>query len=62
MRQKLHRGGGGIHQVGGHDTPQSVCDATAACVQSYARKRGRPTKDTKRGAQVVVVELDAPPR
>ena len=29
--QKLHRAGG-IHQVGGYDAPQSVCDATAAWV------------------------------
>ena len=38
-----------------------MCDATATWVQSYAPKGGRPTKHTKRGAQVVVVEPDAPP-
>ena len=59
--QKLHGGGGGIHQVGGFEAPQSVCDATAAWVQSYAPKGGRPTKHTKWGAEVVVVEPDAPP-
>ena len=59
--QKLHRGGGVIHHIGGYKAPQSVCDATAAWVQSYAPKGGRPTKHTKRGAEVVVVEPDAPP-
>ena len=54
-------GGRGIHQVGGYEAPQSVCDATAAWVQSYAPKGGRPTKHTKRGPEVVVVEPDAPP-
>ena len=59
--QKLHRGGGGMHQVGGYEAPQSVCEATAAGVQSYAPKGGRPTKHTKRGPEVVVVQADAPP-
>ena len=44
------KGGGGIHQVGGCDPPQSVCDATALWVQEYAPKGGRPTK---RGHEVV---------
>ena len=57
--QKLHRAGG-IHQVGGYEAAQSVCDATATWVQSYAPKGGRLTKHTKRGAEVVVVEPDAP--
>ena len=49
--RKLHRGGGGggIHQVGGYKAPQSVCDATATWVQSYAPKGGSPTKHMKRG-------------
>ena len=34
--QKLHRGGGGIHQVGGYDPPPSVVDATADWVRQYA--------------------------
>ena len=46
--QKLHRGGD-TRQVGGYKAPQSVCDATASWVQSYAPKGGRPTKHTKRG-------------
>ena len=54
-------GGGGIHQVGGYEAPQSVYEATAAWVQSYAPKGGRPTKHTKRGADVVHVEPDNPP-
>ena len=58
--QKLHRVWS-IHQVGGYEAPQSACDATATWVPSYAPKGGRPTKYTKRGAEVVVVELDAPP-
>ena len=41
--------------------PKSVCDATASWVQSYVPKGGRPTKYTKRGAKVVVIESDAPP-
>ena len=57
--QKLHREGD-IHQVGGYEAPQSMCDATAAWVQSYAPKGGRPTNLTKQGAEVVVVEPDAP--
>ena len=52
--------GGGIHQVGGYEAPQSVCDATAAWVGLYAPKGGSPTKHTKRGPEVVVVEADAP--
>ena len=52
--------GGDIHQVGGYEAPESVFDATALLVRSYAPKGGRPTKHTKRGAEVVVVELDAP--
>ena len=62
--QKLHRGGGDIHQVGGYEASQYVCDATAAWVQSYAPKGAHPyapTKHTKRGPKVVVVETDAPP-
>ena len=63
--QKVHRGGGhrggGIHHVWGYEAPQSMCDATAAWVQSYAPKGARPTKHTKRGPEVVVVEPDAPP-
>ena len=60
--QKLHRGGGGAStRLGGYEAPQSVCDATASCVQSYAPKGGRPIKHPKRGAEVVVVEPDAPP-
>ena len=54
-------GGGGIHQGGGYEAPQFVCDATATWVQSYAPKGGRPTKHTKRSAEVVVVEPAAPP-
>ena len=61
MAEDAQGGGGGIHQVGGYEAPQSVCDATAAWVQSYVPKGGRPTKHMKRGADVVVVELDAPP-
>ena len=38
-----------------------MCYATAAWVQSSAPKGGRPTKHTKRGAEVVVAEPDAPP-
>ena len=61
--QKLHRGG--VHQVWGYsyEASQSVCDATGFCTwaQSYAPKGGRPTKHTKRGAEVVVVQPDAPP-
>ena len=57
--QKL-QSGGGIHQVGGYESPTSVCDATASWVQSYAPKGKRPTKHTKRGAEVVVVEPHAP--
>ena len=57
--QKLHKGGD-IHQVGGYEAPQSACDATTRWVQSYAPKGGRATKHTKRGAEVVVVEPDAP--
>ena len=60
MWQRLHRGGD-IHQVGGYEAPQSVCEATAAWVQLYAPKGGRPTKHTKRGPEVVVVETDGPP-
>ena len=52
--------GGGIHPVGGYEALQCVCDATATWVESYAPKGGRPTKRTKRGAEVVVVEPDAP--
>ena len=37
-----------------------MCDATTTWVQSYAPKQGSPTKHTKRGAKVVVVEPDAP--
>ena len=59
MWQKLHIGGD-IHHVGGYEAPQSVCDANATRVQSYAPKGGRATKHTKRGAEVVVVEPDAP--
>ena len=55
------QGGGGIHQVGGYEAPQSVCDATATWAQSYVLKGGRPTKHTKRGAEVVVTKPDAPP-
>ena len=58
--QKLHRGGG-IHQVGGYDPPPFVVEATAEWVRQYAPKGGRPGKQTKRGAEVVVVEADAPP-
>ena len=50
-----------IHQVGGYEAPQSACDADAAWVQWYAPKGGRPTKHTKRGLEVVVVEADAAP-
>ena len=54
--------GGDIHQVGGYDPPPSVVDATADWVRQYAAKGGRPGKgQTKRGADVVVVEPDAPP-
>ena len=60
MWEKLHKGGH-IHQVGRYEDPQFVCDATATWVQSYARKGGRPTKHTKRGPEVVVVEQDAAP-
>ena len=59
MAQAAQGRGGGI---GGHEAPQSVCDATPLWVQSYASKGGRRTKHTKRGLEVVVVELDAPPR
>ena len=52
------RGGGGIHQVGGYDAPQSVRDATASWAPSYVPKRGRPTK---RGHEVVVVESEEGP-
>ena len=38
-----------------------MCESTAACVQSYAPKGRRPTKNTKWGPEVVVVEADAPP-
>ena len=47
--------------MGGYEAPKSACDATATWVQSYAPKGGRPTKYTERGAEVVVVDLDAPP-
>ena len=59
--QKLHKGEGGHPPGWGAGAPHSVCDATATWVQSYAPKGGRPTKHTKRGAEVVVVEPDAPP-
>ena len=49
---------GGIHEVGGYDAPQSVCEATASWAPSYAPKGKSPTK---RGAEVVVVELEAGP-
>ena len=58
--QKLHRGTG-IHRVGGYEAPKSVCDATASWVLSYAPKGGSPRKQTERGAEVVVIESDAPP-
>ena len=38
-----------------------MCDATAAWVQSYAPHGRRPTKHTKRGPELVVVEADARP-
>ena len=60
MWQKLHKWGD-IQQVGGYKAPQSVCDATAAWVQSYAPKGGRHTKHTKRGPEVVDIKADAPP-
>ena len=37
-----------------------MVDATAEWVRQYAPKGGRPGKQTKRGPDVVVVELDAP--
>ena len=58
--QKLQRGGGGIHQVGGYDPPPSVLEATAEWVRQYAPKGGRPGKLTKRGPEVVVVEPNDP--
>ena len=59
--QKLHRGGGGILQVGGYDPPPSVLGATAEWVRQYAPKGGRLGRQTKRGPEVVVVEADALP-
>ena len=38
-----------------------MLEATAEWVRQYAPKGGRPGKQTKRGPEVVVVELDAPP-
>ena len=59
MAEAAQRGGDN-HQVGGYEAPQSVCDATAAWVGLYAPKGGSPTKHTKRGPEMVVVEADAP--
>ena len=54
--QKLHRGGGASTRWGGeYPPPQTVCDAAASWAQSYAPKGGR---STKRGHEVVVVDLD----
>ena len=52
--------GRGISTRLGGTRPPNFC-ATALLVQSYAPKGGRPTKHTKQGAEVMVVELDAPP-
>ena len=54
------QGGGTATMLGGMTPPPSVLEATAEWVRQYATKGGRPGKQTKRGPEVVVVELDAP--